>query len=186
MRAFREAVWADVPEDAVPEDFARRCRWLLERVPEGANVVDLGSGDGAFAAELAAAGATVVGVDVAPTAIERARARVPQAEFKLCDDGAPLPVPNGWADVVWAGETLEHVVDVAGLLADVRLALREGGRLLATTPAHGPLLTRVARLDPRADHLRFFARASLRMLLAERFTEVDVRRRGGRLYACAS
>lgn len=186
MRAFRDAVWADVAEDAVPEDFERRRAWLLDRVPDRAAVVDLGCGDGAFSAALDELGATVIGVDVAGSAIERARRRVLRAEFRIVDDGGPLPVPNGWADVVWAGEVLEHVVDVTGLLAEVRLALKPGGRLLATTPAHGPLLTRTSRLDPRADHLRFFTRASLRAVLDGQFDDVEVRRRGGRLFACAS
>jgi 2-polyprenyl-3-methyl-5-hydroxy-6-metoxy-1,4-benzoquinol methylase len=88
--------------------------------------------------------------------------------------------------VVWAGEVLEHVVDVSGLLANARLALREGGMLLATTPAHGPVLTRTARLDPGSDHLRFFTRRSLHSLLAGQFVNISMRRRRGRLYACAS
>lgn len=186
MDAFREGVWEGVPAGTRPEAFERRRRWLLARVAPGAKVLDLGCGDGAFAAELVAAGATVLGVDVAETALGRARERVPRASFAHVREGEPLPVDNGWADVVWAGEALEHVVDVSGLLAEARLALREGGVLLATTPAHGPLLTRTARLDPRSDHLRFFTRRSLGSLLGEQFANIEVRRRGGRLYACAS
>src|SRR4051794_10980470 len=184
--AFREGVWQDVPLHARPEDFDRRRRWLLERVKPGDNVLDLGCGDGAFAAELVAAGATVLGVDVSQTALERARERVARADFRHAADGAPLPVDNDWADVVWAGEVLEHVVDVSGLLADVRLALRDGGQLLVTTPGHGPLLTRVSRLDPRSDHLRFFTRRSLHSHLDDQFVNVSVHRRRGRLFACAS
>ena len=186
MDAFREGVWDAVPADAQPEAFERRRRWLLARVAPGAKVLDVGCGDGAFAAELLAAGATVIGVDVAESALARARVRAPRADLRLAREGEPLPIDNGWADVVWAGETLEHVVDPAGLLADIRLALRPGGELLATTPAHGPLLTRTARLDPRSDHLRFFTRRSLRWLLAPHFGNISVRRSGGRFYACAS
>lgn len=186
MRAFREAVWADVPEGARPEAFERRRRWLLERVPHGASVLDVGCGDGAFAAELVAAGATVVGVDLAEGAVERARRRVPEATFHRIDEGEPFPVANGWADVAWAGETLEHAADPSSLLGDIRLSLRRGGTLLATTPAHGPFVTRTSRLDPRSDHLRFFTRRSLRLILREHFATVDVGRRAGRLYACAS
>ncbi len=186
MSAYREAVWEAVPADALPEAFAQRRAWLLRRLPPHANVLDLGCGDGAFAAELVASGATVIGADVAAAALERARARVPQAEFRLAAEGEPLPVPDGWADVVWAGEVLEHVVDPVGLLLESRRVLRDGGVLLATTPAHGPLLVRSARLDPRADHLRFFTARSLRDVLGEAFAAVTVRRRRGRLYACAS
>jgi SAM-dependent methyltransferase len=184
--AFREGVWDAVPRDARPEAFERRRRWLLARVVPGAKVLDLGCGDGAFAAELLAAGAVVIGVDVSETALARARERAPRAELHHVAEGDPLPVANGWADVVWAGEVLEHAVDPGGVVADARLALRAGGQLLVTTPAHGPLLTRTARLDPRSDHLRFFTRRSLRSLLGEHFGNISIRRSGGRLHACAS
>ena len=81
---------------------------------------------------------------------------------------------------MWAGEVLEHVADVVGLLAEVRRVLRRGGRLLVTTPCHGRLLrsrTRRAHFDPRADHLRFFTARTLRAVLADAgFADVDVRR----------
>jgi SAM-dependent methyltransferase len=186
MSAYREAVWEAVPGDAVPEAFAARRAWLLGRLAPYANVVDLGCGDGTFAAELVASGATVVGLDVAETALERARRRVPQAQFLAVAEDGGLPVADGWADVVWAGEVLEHALDPIGLVLESRRMLRPGGRLLVTTPAHGPLLTRTSGLDPRADHLRFFTARSLRAALGEAFADVSVKRRRGRLYACAS
>lgn len=186
MSAYREAVWEAVPGDAVPEAFAPRRAWLLARVPPQANVVDLGCGDGAFAAELLASGATVIGLDVAEAALERAARRAPQAQLLSMAEEGPLPVADGWADVVWAGEVLEHALDPVGLVLESRRVLRAGGRLLVTTPAHGPLLTRTTHLDPRADHLRFFTARSLRAVLGEGFGEVVVQRRRGRLFACAS
>ena len=94
---------------------------------------------------------------------------------------------TGWADAVWAGEVLEHVVDVVGLLLEARRALAPGGRVVATTPAHGPVLTRVSHLEPFADHVRFFTARSLRAVFdAAGFERVEVKRRRGRLWACAS
>jgi len=186
MSPYREAVWEAVPGDAVPEAFAARRTWLLAQLEPHANVVDLGCGDGTFAAELLASGATVVGLDIAEGALERARRRAPQAEFRLVGEDGPLPVEDGWADAVWAGEVLEHALDPVGLVLESRRVLRPGGKLLATTPAHGPLFTRTSLLDPRADHLRFFTARSLRAVLGEAFSDVEVRRRRRRLYACAS
>ena len=186
MSAYREAVWEAVPADAVPEAFAARRAWLLGRLTPRANVVDLGCGDASFTTELLASGATVIGLDVAEAALERARRRAPSAQFLVVGEDGALPVADRWADVVWAGEVLEHALDPVGLVLESRRVLRPGGRLLVTTPAHGPLLTRVSLLDPRADHLRFFTARSLRSVLAEAFAQVTVRRRRGRLYACAS
>jgi SAM-dependent methyltransferase len=124
---------------------------------------------------------------VAEEAIQRARRGGAAAEFRLAPEDGALPVEDDWADVVWAGEVLEHAVDVVGLLLEARRVLAPDGRLLATTPAHGPLLTRTGPLSPFADHLRFFTRRSLRATLrAAGFADVTIRRRRGRFYACAS
>ncbi len=187
MSAFREAVWEAVPDDALPEAYAPRRAFLLTHVPPHARVLDVGCGDGAFAAELVASGARVIGLDVAEGAVARARQRVTGAEFRIMAEDAGLPVEDGWADVAWLGEVLEHAVDVVGLLLELRRVLEDGGKLVATTPAHGPLLTRTSHLDPHSDHLRFFTRRSVRAALAAAgFEDIAIRRRRGRLYVCAS
>src|SRR4051812_33100422 len=177
-----------VPEDAKPERFATRRAFLLGHVRAGERVLDLGAGDGAFAAELRAAGCNVVAVDVARAALARARARVAGLDARHVEEGAPVPLDEDAVDVVWAGEVLEHVADVVGLLADVRRVLRWGGTLLATTPYHGRLSLAALALrgglerhfDPRADHLRFFTARSLRAVLAETaFADAEARAAGG-------
>ena len=189
MDDWRDAVWRAVPEGAEPERFAERRAFLLEHVSAGDRVLDLGCGDGAFTAVLVQAGAAVTGVDVAAEAVRRARERAPQAQIEQVAEGAALPLAEDAFDVVWAGEVLEHVADVVGLLADVRRVLRWGGTLLVTTPnlprlavalealRGGPL---EQRLDPRADHLRFFTARTLAALLRDTgFAEARVSAHGG-------
>ena len=184
METWREAVWRAVPEDARPERFGPRRDFLLANVETGERVLDLGAGDGTFAAELVAAGCDVVAVDVAEEALRRARARVPGLDARRVDEGAPLPLDEDAVDVVWAGEVLEHVADVVGLLADIRRVLRWGGRLLVTTPYHARISVAALSLrgdfdehfDPRSDHLRFFTARTLRQVLtAAGFVDVDIR-----------
>jgi len=190
VEAWREAVWRAVPEDAAPERFASRRAFLLGHVRRGEEVLDLGAGDGGFAAELVRAGCVVIAVDVAEEALRRARSRVPGLDARLVAEAAPLPLDEDSVDVVWAGEVLEHVADVVGLLAEVRRVLRWGGTLLATTPYHGRLSVAALGLmpgraleehfDPRADHLRFFTARSLGAVVRDAgFAEVDVRAVGG-------
>jgi 2-polyprenyl-3-methyl-5-hydroxy-6-metoxy-1,4-benzoquinol methylase len=187
MDDWREAVWRAVPEDAEPERFAARRSFLLDRVAAGGRVLDLGCGDGAFAAALVGAGCTVTMADVADEALRRARVRAPAAEAVKLAEGAPLPFGEDAFDVVWAGEVLEHVADVVGLLAEVRRVLRWGGRLLVTTPWHGRLVIAAdAHFDPRSDHLRFFSARTLRAVLADAgFREIEIRRAGRGLHASA-
>ena len=112
---------------------------------------------------------------LAAEALRRAREHAPEAEFVQVDEGAPLPFADASFDLVWCGETLEHVVDVALLLGEVRRVLVAGGMLLATTPNHARLVVAYEalaggplerRLDPRSDHLRFFTARTLRDLLS--------------------
>jgi 2-polyprenyl-3-methyl-5-hydroxy-6-metoxy-1,4-benzoquinol methylase len=188
MEDWREAVWRAVPPGAEPERFAARRAFLLARVAAGDRVLDLGCGDGTFAALLVQAGCRVVMADVADEALRRARAAASAAEAVKLAEGGALPFAEDAFDVVWAGEVLEHVADVVGLLAEVRRVLRWGGRLLVTTPWHGRLVVAPdTHFDPRADHLRFFSARTLRAVLSDAgFADVEVRRARRGLHAVGS
>lgn len=189
-RAHHESIWEAVPPGLAPVDFQRRLAFLLEAVRPGDRVLDVGCGEGAFAAELAAAGARVVGVDVARVPLDRARERHPALDLRLIDGEGSWDLEDSAFDVVWAGEVIEHVADTAGWLSEVRRVLRSSGLLLLSTPAHGRLtLVHAAlsggffaeRFDPLADHLRFYSAASLTGLLEQfGFEAVEVRPVGGR------
>ncbi len=195
LGAFREAVWEAAPEGAEPEHAPLRLRFLLDAVRPGQRVLDLGCGDGWFSSALLAARARPVAVDAARGALRRARGRLPDLDARHWPDGHPLPVEDASADVAWAGEVLEHVVDLAPWLSEVRRALRPGCELVVTTPHHGPgtLLALAARprrfaahFEPRADHLRFFSPATLGGLLDDLgFAVRELRTAGGRRLAPA-
>ncbi len=189
---FFDRIWAAVPDGAEPENFGLRRDFLLANVAPGERVVDIGCGEGAFTHALATAGADPVGVEVAGEAVRRARARYPELDFRLTD--GQLPFDRGSFDVVWAGELIEHVEDPASLLEDIRRVLRGTGRLLLSTPDH-PLQVRVkhavsrrsfeAHFDPRSDHLRFFTKRTLGLVLDDAgFDAPEIDRRRRTLLAC--
>jgi 2-polyprenyl-3-methyl-5-hydroxy-6-metoxy-1,4-benzoquinol methylase len=197
-RAYHESLWETVPAGLEPPDFALRRRFLLEAVTAGDRVLDVGCGEGRFASELVSAGASVVGIDVAEEPLRRARrsemerspiGQRPRLDLRLVDADGPWSLADASFDIVWAGETIEHVADTAGWLSEVRRVLRPGGRLLLSTPDHGRLrvlwlaLSRrafEAHFDPRADHLRYYTRAGLTRLLGEfGFQAVAVRAAAG-------
>ena len=98
----------------------------------GERVLDVGSGPGMLAAEMAAEVAPdgrVVGVDPSESMLALARGRTDAAEF-VAGDALELPVPDASFDVVVSTQVLEYVEDVAGALAEARRVLRPGGRLL--------------------------------------------------------
>ena len=187
MKAFHEDVWESLPDDLHPPLVERRRAFLLARVSPGDRVLDLGCGEGDFTAALAAAGTDALGADVSERALEHARARHPDLRFELVPPHGPFPWPDGAFDVVWASEVVEHVLDTARWLSEVRRVLTPGGRLLLTTPDH-PRLHRLAlavrgferHFEPRGDHLRFYTRRSLRELLSDfGFDEVSIEGAGG-------
>jgi len=188
-RDHHEALWQTLPEGLEPSDFNLRRRFLLAHVQAGERVLDVGCAEGRFAAELAGAGAHVVGVDVNDEPLRRARARHPELDLRLVDEQSPWELEDSTFDAVWAGEVIEHVADTAAWLSQVRRVLRSGGRLLLSTPDHGLLLrlrlacsTRAfaAHFDPRGEHLRFYVRATLVSLLEDfGFEDVEVREAGG-------
>ena len=83
MRDFYEAFWADAPPDPEPWAWERRRALLLAEAGPGERVLDLGCGAGRFVAALRDAGADPVGVEIAPAALERARAFAPGEELRL-------------------------------------------------------------------------------------------------------
>lgn len=180
--------------DVRPERFELRRDFLLGQLAPGGRVLDVGCGDGAFCAALAAAGHRPVGVDVAAEAVRRAGERHPALEFALSGESA-LPFAEGCFEAAWLGEVIEHLRDGLGLLDEVGRVLVPGGRLIASVPDH-PALLRLrlgvsrrafeAHFEPRADHLRFFTRGSLRALLeAAGFEAFTARARAGHLLVSA-
>ncbi|MFL5820514.1 MAG: class I SAM-dependent methyltransferase [Solirubrobacteraceae bacterium] len=181
MKEFYEDVWRELPSELPPYAFRRRLAFLLGRVAPGDRVLDVGCGEGAFCAELAAAGARPVGVEVAEHAVRRARARHPGLRFEAATPHGPLAFDDAQFDVIWTSEVIEHVADTARWLSELRRVLRPGGYLLVTTPYHGRFKAALVGLtafeshfDPLGQHLRFYTRRSLRTLL-EGFGFEDVR-----------
>ena len=176
MTSFDDAVWEAVPAGALPERFAARRDWLLARVSAGDRVLDLGAGDGHFAASLTGAGCSVVALDPSVVAVERSDGRV-----SLLPPSGEIPLDDSSMDVVWAGEVIEHVADTDAWMSEVRRVLCSGGRLLLSTPWHGRVKTAALALlaherafHPRGPHLRFYTPRAMRELLDD-FGFHDVR-----------
>jgi trans-aconitate 2-methyltransferase len=101
----------------------------------GERVLDLGSGTGQLAGEIAARGATVVGLDQSAEMVAQARANFPGIRFDEGDARSfTLDQP---VDAVFSNAVL-HWVKPAGAAVDcVWRALKPGGRFVAEFGGHG-------------------------------------------------
>jgi ubiquinone/menaquinone biosynthesis C-methylase UbiE len=186
---YDDELWELVPEEpgAPPQHLVAFVRGL----GRAERALDVGCGDGRLTAELRARHVTAA--DVSSVALERARARLPDATLVELEEGAPLPFGDSSFDLALCAETIEHVRDVQLLLSELRRVLEPRGRLAITTPGHGRL-TGIdvfvrgfeRRFDPLSPHLRFFSRRSLARLLDELGFEVlSLRRERRTLLAVA-
>jgi 2-polyprenyl-6-hydroxyphenyl methylase / 3-demethylubiquinone-9 3-methyltransferase len=121
-------------------------RWLAaaraELIPPagrpGAVLVDLGCGGGLLAPHARRLGYRHLGIDLSASGLGVARQH---GVLAVRADVVRLPLPDAVADVVSAGEILEHVADADAAVAEACRVLRPGGRLVIDTLA----ATRLAR-----------------------------------------
>jgi SAM-dependent methyltransferase len=103
--------------------------WSLLETPAPGRALDAACGTGRHAGRLVALGHRVLGVDLTPETLERARAHVPQAEF-LEGDLLAIPAADDEFDVVVCGLALSHLGDLVGGVRELARVLAPGGQLI--------------------------------------------------------
>jgi 2-polyprenyl-6-hydroxyphenyl methylase / 3-demethylubiquinone-9 3-methyltransferase len=129
---------------------AARAALIPAAAREGAVLVDLGCGAGLLAPHLEGKGYTHIGVDLS---IESLREAAAHGVLAVRGDVLAVPLPDACAEVVVAGEILEHVPDLPRAVAEACRLLRPGGLLvidtLAATAVCRILAIEVAERIPR-------------------------------------
>jgi predicted TPR repeat methyltransferase len=133
--ALRYAEWAGQITSPV-------LKWLRDldaRLPDGANVLELGCGRGVPGTRELARRHRVTGVDISAVQIELARHHVPEASF-VHADALELDIAPGSLDAVVALHIFGHVPpdEQRDLIARIAIWLVDGGYLLATVGAGEP------------------------------------------------
>ena len=127
---------SNVPEATV-ESFAGVANvFVLGRIEEGADVLDLGCGAGTdllIAAQMVGPRGSVTGVDMTPSMLERARASAAQmgiANVELHQNLIEtLPLEDESVDVVISNGVIDLVPDKDLVFDEIDRVLRPGGRL---------------------------------------------------------
>ncbi|MEO1009095.1 MAG: class I SAM-dependent methyltransferase [Planctomycetota bacterium] len=165
-RAERHDALAGVIPPARTELHARRYELAAQLLRDrgGGRAADLACGTGYGSALLARIGGAeeVVGVDLDAHAVDYATRRHDaggRAVFR-CGDATETGLETGGIDLVASFETVEHVADAQGLLAEFHRVLAPDGVLAISTPN---------RLGPTPYHVHDFGFAEFRRLLESRF-----------------
>ncbi|MCP5156885.1 MAG: bifunctional 2-polyprenyl-6-hydroxyphenol methylase/3-demethylubiquinol 3-O-methyltransferase UbiG [Ectothiorhodospiraceae bacterium] len=151
-----------------------RTRFVTERAPvSGARVIDVGCGGGILSEALAAAGASVTGIDASEAAIAVARLHLFESgldvDYRVATAEETADSEPGAYDVVTCMELIEHVPDPIGLLGACARLVRPGGDVFVSTINRRPKAWLMAvlgaeyvmRLLPRGTHdYRRFVRPS--------------------------
>jgi trans-aconitate methyltransferase len=101
----------------------------------GESILDLGCGTGQLTAEIASAGAAVLGIDRSPAMIEEARKNFPMVRFQV-GDVRTLPYEHEF-DAVFSNAVLHWVQPAEAAVAAMARALKAGGRLVVEMGGHG-------------------------------------------------
>ena len=120
---------------------AARAALVPRAARPGAVLVDLGCGGGLMAPHVARLGYRHIGVDLTDSALRLAATHGITA---IRADVRHVPLADACADVVTAGEILEHVPDMAAAVAQACRLLRPGGLLVVDTLADTTLSRLVA------------------------------------------
>lgn len=159
--------------------------WLLQQIPRGARVLELGYGDGLVTAALVRYSCTVTVVEGSGTLVERARSVHPELEcvHSLFEEFRPAVA----YDFIIASHVLEHVDDPQQVLRQIAAWLSDEGKVMIAVPNRNslhrrlavimglqPTLETLSRRDFLVGHQRVYSLAQL---------EQDVRTCGLRVLA---
>lgn len=151
---------------------------ILNCIPEGSKILDVGCGDGNVA-QLYLKKGEVYGVDISAAVLKLAQKK--GIKTKLCDlNKEKLPFADDFFDVVIFTDVVEHLISPLVVLKEAKRVLKKDGRLIITVPNFARLANRIRMLsgDPldilhwakygdETEHLHWFTKPKLVYLLRE-------------------
>ncbi len=127
--------------------YRRMLRCVTFHLPETGRTVDIGCGSGEFLRIVRRwrPNLGVIGCDLAPEFLGRARRRHPGARL-VCADAERLPLRDGEADAAVSFGVLGHLLSIEPAIGEIARIVRSGGRVAVWTRIDSGSSRLVARL----------------------------------------
>jgi len=136
MLEYQEDWLKGIPESAIESFAGTGNPFSLNEIKSGEKVVDIGCGagiDSLIAARMVGPSGEVIGVDMTPAMLEKARRAASEAKLDNVSFregyGETLPVDDSWADVVISNGVLNLMPDKMAGLQEMARVLKPHGRL---------------------------------------------------------
>ncbi|NQT93335.1 MAG: class I SAM-dependent methyltransferase [Lentisphaerae bacterium] len=154
--------------------------YVFQRIGDAATVLDVGCATGMLGSKLRQAGHSgrLVGIEKDPAMAQIADPFYDELIVTDLEHVEKLPLDHAYFDVIVCADILEHLRDPAAALNKLVPHLKRDGKLVVSVPNIAFAGIRLSLLAGRfsyepnggildATHLRFFTRASLRVLLED-------------------
>ena len=166
LRQRLHTQWTEAAQDWIAADQAVRTgmldRWMLDSIGDvgGKSAIDIGCGEGRFSRLLSGLGATVTGVDLTETFIERARSLSSEETYLLGNAETLQGIGSNTYDIAVSYIVLVDLQDYRSAINAAFRVLRPGGRFVVCN-IHPMRSCGVRRLDQAGRHEALLPRGQL-------------------------
>lgn len=154
---------------------------LLDKQYQGKKLIDIGTGHGYVAIEMAKLGLDVIACDLTPESLDNIRRF--KKEFKLSNielihcKAEEIPIKDNSVDYIVANAILEHLPNEEKAVNEWKRILRPSGKIFITVPLRYkyvlPFFIPLNYIhDKRVGHLRRYDLASLRRAFGLKVTQI--------------
>jgi ubiquinone/menaquinone biosynthesis C-methylase UbiE len=148
---------------------------LIRRFGGSQLALDIGCGTGLITRFIRSS--QVVGIDINRWNLDRAKRRIPSADFVQCDV-EHLPLRNDLADFAMCTEVVEHLYLPARALGEIARVMRPNGTFIGSVPSSNPLwrfrnILSVTHPQSEPFHNNF-SKPQLKELLSRFFADTDL------------
>jgi ubiquinone/menaquinone biosynthesis C-methylase UbiE len=147
---------------------------LIRRLGKSRLALDIGCGTGLITRFISST--QVIGVDINRWNLDRAKRRIPDADFLQCDI-EHLPLRSGLADFAICTEVVEHLSLPSLALREIARVMSPKGAFIGSVPSGNPLwrfrnILSVTHPQSEPFHNNF-SKVQLRRLLSESFADTN-------------